>query len=366
MRVLYVTLQTMSEGQAGHTHVREIVEGLRELGHRVDVLAVRYPTDLPSTPRRLLTIASTQLRSLLRLRRYDVIYLRGHLLAGPLVRVARWRGVPVVYEVNSTLSDVGVAWPWLGPAMRPLHAEQRAHLRRVSAVVAVTPDLTAWSRALSPATRVEVVPNGANARLFRPRQERRSRDLIFFGALSEWQGIQTFLAATRDPAWPSDVGIQIAGAGRLLPVVQQAAREDPRVRYLGVLPYEEVASTVSGALASLVLKEGDFAASGLSPLKLYESVAAGVSIIVTDHPDLAAVVERFGNGRVVPSRDPHAVALAVRDVRGGAISEEALREAADWVRSSQSWQARSRQTAEILASVTAQAGAPAPRAGVRG
>lgn len=366
MRVLYVTLQTMSEGQAGHTHVREIVEGLRELGHRVDVLAVGYPADPPSTARRLLTIGSTQLRSLLRLRRYDVIYLRGHLLAGPLVRVARWRGIPVVYEVNSTLSDVGVAWPWLRPAMRPLHAEQRAHLRLVSAVVAVTPDLATWSRALSPSARVEVVPNGANARLFRPREGRRSRDLIFFGALAEWQGIRTFLAATRDPAWPSDVGIQVAGAGRLLPLVQQATRDDPRVRYLGVLPYEEVAPTVSGALASLVLKEGDFAASGLSPLKLYESVAAGVPIVVTDHPDLAAVVERFANGRVVQPGDPHALALAVRDIRDGTVTEEALREAADWVRSSQSWEARAQQTAEILGSVTVPDGTSAPRAGVRG
>ena len=53
------------------------------------------------------------------------------------------------------------------------------------------------------------------------------------------------------------------------------------------------------------------APTGVVPLKLFEAMACGVPVVVTDLPGQADIVSRYRCGLVVPADDPVAIADAV-------------------------------------------------------
>ena len=75
-------------------------------------------------------------------------------------------------------------------------------------------------------------------------------------------------------------------------VVEKAAAASGRVIFLGSRSQRDLPGIVAGSIASLIVKDHPaHAASGLSPLKLYESMAAGVPVVVSALPGLEDTVE---------------------------------------------------------------------------
>lgn len=153
--------------------------------------------------------------------------------------------------------------------------------RCAQAVIAVTPQLVEWISRDTGQNTVAVVSNGANVEIFAPGRRRLGNVpdnyAVFFGALHPWQGVQTILDATKEPEWPESVQLVVVGDGQLADSVRVAAAQAPqRVHYLGRLPYHDVPAVVSNSLVSLVgFGAEQRTASGVSPLKLYESMACG-------------------------------------------------------------------------------------------
>jgi glycosyltransferase involved in cell wall biosynthesis len=221
---------------------------------------------------------------------------------------------------------------------------QRFQLRRSSALIAVTPLLARWLDAEAPGRNVTVIPNGANAEIFHPAARTSiptpDRYVILVGLLAKWQGVPLLLAAMNDPAWLSDVSVVIAGDGAERERVVDAARHDSRIRYLGTVPYRDVPGLVAGSLAGLSLKtavEGR-TETGMSPLKLYETLACGVPAIVTEYHGQADVVRDHDCGIIVSQGDPSGLARAVARVAAdesqrrvwGANGRRAVEEKHSW------------------------------------
>lgn len=359
-RLLYLCLQQTVEGQASHAHVHEIIAGLERRGWKVELREIQADR---SRPRGKLHFLWHYLRPqvaiwLGRAAPADAMYIRADSLALPAFLWARLQGIPVVQEVNGPYSDRLVAKPWLRPAGPFLGALQRFQYRRSSALIAVTPLLAKWLGQEAPKQSVTVVPNGANTELFHPdartRSDLPSRYVILVGLLAQWQGVQLLLAALKDPAWPSDVSLVIAGDGPERHRVEAAAQEDPRIRYLGTIPYAQVPGLVAGSLAGLSLKtavEGR-TETGMSPLKLYETLACGVPAVVTEYHGQADVVRDHDCGIIVNQDDPSGLARAVARV---AADESQRRE---WgtngrraVEENHSWDERAARTDRLLRSV---------------
>lgn len=325
-RLLSVSIEEVTPGTAAGTHVRELAAALARQGAMVEVVAP--PSDGPP-PRgvlsRLVRIARTLMQAAFLLPRQDVLYLRAHPLLWPLARLAKTRGIPIVQEVNGRDVDIFVTHRWARPVARPLVALQRAQYRDAAAIAAVTPGLAAWSAALPGVTGgVGLIANGVNTRIFAPVAKRPEEAppgpyAVFFGGFHRWHGVVSILDAVRHPAWPAGLAMLFVGDGTEAARVDEAAAEPAlagRVHRLGRRGQAEVAALVSHALASVVVTEnrGGLAETGLAPLKLFESMACGVPVVVSDQPAMADLVRSAGCGLVVPERDPAALAHALAEL----------------------------------------------------
>jgi len=322
LRIAYLCLQATTEGQASHAHVQEIIKGLTDLGHSVDLYEPRYSGhDAPQAIARFFEFIRIQSRLIRHLREYDVLYVRGHPLALPAAQSAKRHGVTTIQECNGPYEDFVQAWPASRMFAGLLAAMARTQFRSADAVTAVTPQLAAWL-SHDTGTVVEVVPNGANVDLFAPGQPRPQgvpeRYAVFFGALQPWQGVDAILAAALEPNWPLGLPIVVAGEGLLADDVRAAAEQHPdRIIYIGRLPYHSVPALVSNASVSLIgFNTAPRTGGAGSPVKLYESMASEVPIVAGDLPGQAEVIRESDCGILVDPITPLNLASAVAHVIG--------------------------------------------------
>src|SRR5437016_409550 len=361
MKLAYLTLQATQEGQAAHAHVHEIVQGLQRRGVDVTLFEPDYGGNSHPKPlRRLLQFARIQLRVLLRLRQFDAIYVRSHFAALPLVVMAKLAGVATVQEINGPWDELPVSYPQMSRLMAFVRFGMRVQFRFAKALIGVTPQLATWA-AGETGNKVPsfVIPNGANTELFEPGAGGTvtvaSPYAIFFGALSAWQGVPTMLEAVNHRDLPEGVKVAIAGDGAEALRVRQAAGE--RVIYLGNVPYRELPSLIARATASLIPKNNAcaFSNSGLSPLKIYESLACGTPVIVSDFPGIADIVRETNTGLVIPCQDAGALARAVATLHHSPqLRQEMGARARQVAVENHSWDKRAADTLRVLEAVLAK------------
>lgn len=361
--LIYLCLQQTVQGQASHAHVHEIIAGLTRRGWQVSLFEIN--ADRTRRHGKLYYLAhylAPQWR-LWRSRRTrpSAVYIRADALALPGFLWARLRGIPVVQEVNGPADDRAVAKPWTRPLIPIFSRMLRAQLKRSEAVIAVTPNLARWVAEDTGRNGVHVIPNGANTELFRPGAppppNLPPRYVAFVGLLARWQGITTLLEAARHPDWPADVAVVIAGDGDGRREVEAAARAGAgaAVHYLGVLPYQQVPGLLGSSLAGLSLKTNVAGRpdTGMSPLKLYETLACGVPAIVTEYHGQSDLVRDLKTGLVVPQDDPAALARAVAWIATHEPERRSMgRHAADVIARDHSWDQRAGQIHQILLGIT--------------
>ena len=147
----------------------------------------------------------------------------------------------------------------------------------------------------------------------------------------------------------------IAGDGAEALRVRQAAGE--RVIYLGNVPYRELPSLIARATASLIPKNNAcaFSNSGLSPLKIYESLACGTPVIVSDFPGIADIVRETNTGLVIPCQDAGALARAVATLHHSPqLRQEMGARARQVAVENHSWDKRAADTLRVLEAVLAK------------
>ena len=348
-KLAYFALELPHKGQASYVHIHEIVDNLRQLGWQVDLFTPR--PGLPGQRRNIVAKAFEYIRAtwnaLASIAGYDVIYVRNHPLTWAFAVVASIRGFVVVEEVNGTELDPIASHPWLAPArplLRWLHASQ---YRRARHLFPVAKELAAWVRLLARHDRITVVPNGANTDLFRPIDAGGGAApfVVFFGGLTAWHGVDVMIEATRHPSWPRGLELVVIGAGGRQNLIEEAVRAGLPIRWLGYRPYEQIPGLLAGAIAGLIPMTNprgrSSTSTGMNPLKLYETLACGIPVIVSDLPGQAEFVAEGRCGLVVPCGDAAALARAVAQLAADpAQAREMGQRGAALVRAAHSWHAR--------------------------
>lgn len=269
----------------------------------------------------------------------NVIYER-RFLPKISAAVSALTGIPAIVEINGLVEDEmkmqgTVRKTVLPPAIKEYLTSQI--FRWMRRVVTVTAGLARemGKRHAIHASRLAVIENGANTRLFRPldkTQCRRklgldleSRWICFVGGLYRWHGVDTLIRALPlMDAHPLPVKLLIVGDGPCkaeLEALVNALGVSGRVRFAGQVPY----GNVPYYLGACDLGVGSFTRErnekiGGSTMKVYEYVACGRPAVISRIPGIGEWVEREGVGRLAKPDDPQDFALqvteALRDTRG--------------------------------------------------
>jgi glycosyltransferase involved in cell wall biosynthesis len=229
----------------------------------------------------------------------------------------------VVYEVNGLPSiEMSHTWPWAAPATLGKIRELEQHcLERSDAIVVPSRVIGDAVRARGvPEARIHLVPNGAEipGGTARPAGA-PARYLVYVGALQPWQGLDVLMRAFARLADLDGLRLVVCASvpeRRAKPVRRLAERlgVGDRVDWRFALPHHEVAAWLAHAEVSLAPLTGCARNldQGCAPLKVIESMAAGVPVVASDLPAVRELMADGEHGRLVPADRPAELARAVR------------------------------------------------------
>lgn len=359
MHITYLTLEAPREGQASYVHVHEIIAGLRAQGCEVQLYQPSY-TQKAQSPGLLLRLFHSlwfQGQLWLSWHKGSTLYVRAHYLAFPSALVAKIFGVSIIHELNGPYEDVFVTHPALNKVRGLLIPIQRWQYRKASGVIAVTRDLQKWANTEGRRNDCAFISNGANTTLFAPDivrpQDMPERYVVFFGGLTRWHGVPVMIEAAALPDWPSNVKLVVIGQGQESERLQQAVKKNNNIVVLGHMPYKSIPAYVANAIAGLVMisDPDNRSSTGVFPLKLFETLSAGVPVIVSDLPGQADFVREHNCGIVVPVDDAAVLARAVAHCAEKPSEARKMGTAGRAaVLAEHSWESRSRDTLSYILS----------------
>ena len=324
----------------GYRKIWELAENLERLGHRVIVFAPRLADpqkqtsvkviDVPFSeipPLRPLTVYfSLFLYPLLYARRMrpDILYIR--TLHSPLpALLAKLLSVPLIVEVNG---DSYLQQKMAGASplkLRLIKWIDTINLTSTDRVIPITRGLQQMlhERYGIPLEKTVIIESGSNVDLFRPEDPRICRERLgldptgyyvgFMGTFFQYQGIDILIEAApwileRFP----DARFLIVGDGVMKgPWLKKVSEHGLLKAFLfpGRVPYAEAPHYINAmdvCVAPFLALRGE-----TSPLKLFDYMACGRPVVVSDIPSIKGLIEKSGAVVPVPPEDPKALAEAI-------------------------------------------------------
>lgn len=258
--------------------------------------------------------------------RIDVVYERYALWGYAAAGFTRAHGIPHLLEVNAPLPEEQKRY-------RDLENEKLALVFQHHVFSSVSRVLVP-SASLAPyvvssgadASVVQVVPNAADPKRFRPHRRRRTGGRLtdntftlgFVGSLKPWHGVDDMVRVFRRlyRTWPG-YRLLVVGDGPLREEAEQKLRSwglEPYARFTGATSHEDIPQWMSQmdvALAPYPKRAPTY----FSPIKIFEYMAGGVPIVASA---VGQIDELLKNRRSALLHSPGAIAemaLCVEELR---------------------------------------------------
>ena len=291
----------------------------------------------------------------------------GHDLDGlrPGVYAKRESGTSLIYDAHELYPDMAAKGR---PAyeLRAWIAYERRLIRHADLVFAVTPSRAEEMRRRFEIEQPQVLRNVPEtsfaAESDSPVNLRAELEipeaaalLLYLGMLHPTRGLEDAIRALRllpDHHLVLMGGDNVGHTGRLLEIADEEKVSD-RVHLRDPVRPHEVVAVAGQADVGLVLNHRVGLHNYLSlPNNIFESIAAGLPVVVSDFPDMAELVHRYDVGETCDPTDPADIARAIRAVtvtpeRHCALRENARRAAPElsWERESESFLSQVRRLA---------------------
>lgn len=269
--------------------------------------------------------------TVLRETRPDVIYgISTPLTTAAAAAVAsRWHGVPWVFEVRDLWPDFpiqmgAVPFHW---ARRGLYALERFLYHDAAHVITVSPAMSDHVRSHGvPDKRVTTLVQGTDLWLFNAVDASATRTLrkrygledrhvvLYAGTLGRANDLPTVLRAAKRLSDRSDTVFVMIGHGHHAPDVDHVARTHSNVIRIPPQPRHRMMAWFRLASIALVPFLDRPVLATNAPTKLFDSLAAGTPVVVTNPGWTADLVRTHRCGWVVPPSAPKAMALCLRRV----------------------------------------------------
>lgn len=276
----------------------------------------------------------------------DALYERFSLHTTAGSRAARARGIPHLVELNGPLVEEARRYRGLRDVDDATAAEAEV-LAHAWQVLAVSGPVADHARTVG-AHRVRVVPNAADPDLFPRGVRAEPPHAVFTGTLRPWHGVEVVARAWEllgDAAPPLRVVGDGDGRRRL---------EEVGAEVTGMVAPNDVPGLLARASIGLVPYDTD-APRYFSPLKLFESMAAGLATVAADLPGVVEVVGHHDGdtAMVVPAGDPAALADAVTTLHADAARRTAMgRRARALVERHHTWDHRAATVLDVVRAAT--------------
>lgn len=227
---------------------------------------------------------------------HDLTALAGVL---PAVRTT----TPVVYDAHELFLESGTAATLPGVIRRLLRGYERRLVNRVSATITVNDELAAELRRRYGPRRIEVVHNCPGRWMPPPTRPTLIREavgiplespvVLYHGVLGENRGIEGLMGALLCPGLES-VHLVLLGPGVTRSAYLEMARQPRwggRVHVLGAVPPSELLPWVASAdVGAMPIQRSTLNHFLSTPNKLFECLAAGVPVVVSDFPAMRRII----------------------------------------------------------------------------
>ena len=343
MRILYSHRVQSHDGQG--VHIDALVSALRADGHEVcvvgppayDAVALGGESPALARVRRLLPgilrelaemayglVSAARLAKAARTFRPDIIYERANLFHFAGSWTARWRGVPLLLEVNSPLAEERARFGKLR-LKRLARAAERYVWRCADFVLPVTDVLASHVTAVGvPRSRIAVVPNGIDLKEFAGLPVRAAGQAVqlgFIGFVRHWHGLDMVLRGLASWKGTPRLELTVVGEGPARADLEALALQlglADRVVFTGLAKREEI----PGLMATFDIALQPASVPYASPLKLFEYMAAGQAIIAPDQPNIREVLEHGRTAVLFDPARPEAMWQAIESL----VQDAALRQ----------------------------------------
>lgn len=265
----------------------------------------------------------------------------GHDLTGlvPAAAARARSGGSTLYDSHELYLESGSLPRLPRLARRLLFAYERRLVRRADAVITVNESIAAELSARYGIATPSVVMNcppltlAPTSRDASPLRSLPSvgdaRALVIHGSFSPGKGLLEATAAlTR---LPTDCKLVLLGGGSLGDQLEALSRTDAfrgRLIIHPAVPQSELLAWLSGADVAVVAFTPDSLNQHYAtPNRLFESLAAGVPVVVSDFPEMRRIVEEYDVGAVCDPTDPGSIASAVERLLGEPASARVERRA---------------------------------------
>jgi glycosyltransferase involved in cell wall biosynthesis len=298
--------------------VDRLTVGLREQGHRVDVLSSVQIPRLVLGEYRFSALAGHWPGISRRLKDYDVINLHGPVptMSDVFLALGAHRGIPIVYTHHSALAIKGLEK--LCAVYNRIHW---ALSGRADLTLTTSKHYADWERRPN-GPEVRVVPWGVDVRPRRPKARPGGVPLrvLFVGQMRGYKGVEWLIPAV---AGRDEIELTLVGDGPQRREYERLAADldTANVRFLGRVSDEVLHAEYDRNDVVVLPSVTRAEAYGLVTV---EGMAAGCVPVVSDLPGVRDVVE--GVGLVVPPRDEAALRdallrLAADDTRRKELSQ---------------------------------------------
>lgn len=224
---------------------------------------------------------------------------------GALLRIY---GSKVIYDAHEDYSQKIKCKNWLP---RPLRSSSSALYKAISnilvkkldAVISATDSIGMKHRSKRNCT----VHNYPRFRDLGQRHTERAkipRQIVYTGGLTERRGIEQVLTALCEHC-PGDWHLIIVGRSTSETATRLAGYlEDRRVEYRGVVPFEDVKVLLKESEIGVVCNQSGFDYENALPNKLFEYMAAGLTVVCSDFKAWREIVGNTGSGYTCNTSDP--------------------------------------------------------------
>lgn len=238
----------------------------------------------------------------------DAVLVRHVKLANFLIR--RFPDLPLVYEAHEVFTESAPA----SKADR-LARQERQVLQGASKVIAITSQLANRLKSRYGIDRfMEIIPSATSISVVNPEKDwaQSSRHIVYAGSLYGWKGAQDLVMAAR---WLPGCRVTLLGGDEksIAALRGMVSGEGAEVEFLGHKSHREVQEFLGSACIAVLPNRSGSVSDFTSPLKLFEYMAAGCAIVVSDLPVFREVLAEHEAAWFVEG-SPESLASAIRDL----------------------------------------------------